>query len=129
MHSPQMYAVSGPSTSGPTSRWLFLQKEQDAFFRASFAPPEPPPKSPFFAIRSRPVQDFRLFRRLIVQPPNPPSQPSCRASFLAAAPVNIRILPAAATLVFVNVATRFGRNDVAPEGCGIVPQPHLKLYS
>src|SRR5688500_12967378 len=49
MHSPQMYTSPGPSTRGPTSRYDFRQKEQNALrFRpvlpvGGLRPPAPPP--------------------------------------------------------------------------------------
>jgi hypothetical protein len=46
MHSPQMNTSAGPSTKGPTSRKLFLQKEQKALrlrpvLEVGFLPPVP----------------------------------------------------------------------------------------
>jgi len=74
-------------------------------------------------MRSRPVQDFRLPRPLIVQVADPSTAIVVPGVALVAALVNIRTLSVAATLVFVIVSTFLAETTKPCGGAVIVPQP------
>jgi hypothetical protein len=67
MQSPQIYTSLGPSTNGPTSRWLFRQNEQYAFF-----------DRPALPVGRRPSESLAMFSPMCSRRSKRPRSPKVR---------------------------------------------------